>query len=394
VKIKDLKSTIISIPFAKSTFWPYGRWDGMTVLVIEIETDQGFIGLGESICIQNSAEAIKLFIDNTKPYLLEQDPFDTERIGKRIEGLGGWTFGRHFAGYALAGIDMALWDIIGKACNQPVYKLLGGKLRDKSEGFKFLHHDEPETMAVEAKEAVRNGYNTIYCKYTGIEHLREAIETIRSEVGDQPKLWVDFNGTLSPGFAVKFLKEMERYRIDIAEQPVLPSNLEGMAYVRNSVSSQILAHESSWTLYETLNVIKKEAADIISVEPRMTWGIMATKKAAAVAEAAGMPVIMHSFAELGVAQAACLHVIASTPNFILANQCMYDWYDDDYIKGGKMPFEGAFLRVPEGAGLGVELDREKMSKYHEMYQELGMFSVFGLNPEELRTAPPPLFPSY
>lgn len=394
MKIKNLKSTIVSIPFAKPTFWPYGRWDGMTVVVIEIETDQGIIGLGESICIQNAAEAIKLFIDNTKPYLLDQDPFDTERIGKRIEGLGGWTFGRHFAGYALAGIDMALWDIIGKACNQPVYKLLGGQIRDKSEGFKFIHHDEPEKMAFEAKEAVRSGYNTIYCKYTGIEHLRAAIEAIRGEVGDQPKLWVDFNGTLSPGFAVKFLKEMEHYRIDIAEQPVLPSNLEGMAYVRNSVSSQILAHESSWTLYETLNVIKKEAADIISVEPRMTWGIMATKKAAAVAEAAGMPVIMHSFAELGVAQAACLHIIASTPNFILANQCMYDWYDDDYIKGGKMPFEGAFLRVPEGAGLGVELDRQKMIHYHETYQKIGMYSVFGLDPEGLRSAPPPLFPSY
>lgn len=394
VKIKDLKSTIVSIPFAKPTFWPYGRWDGMTVVVIEIETDQGIIGLGESICIQNSAEAIKLFVDSTKPCLLNQDPFDTERIGKRIEGLGGWTFGRHFAGYALAGIDMALWDIIGKACNQPVYKLLGGKIRDKSEGFKFIHHDEPEKMAAEASEAVTTGYNTIYCKYTGIEHLQAAIEAIRSEIGEQPKLWVDFNGTLSPGFAVQFLNEMERYRIDIAEQPVLPSNLEGMAYVRNSVSSQILAHESTWTLYETLNVIKKEAADIISVEPRMTWGIMATKKTAAVAEAAGMPVIMHSFAELGVAQAAFLHVIASTPNFILANQCMYDWYDDDYIKGGKMPFEGAFLRVPEGPGLGVELDRKKMNHYHETYQKKGMFSVFGLNPEELRSAPPPLFPSY
>jgi L-alanine-DL-glutamate epimerase-like enolase superfamily enzyme len=394
VKIKDLKSTILSVPFAKPTFWPYGRWDGMTVVVIEIETDEGIVGLGESICFQSSAEAIKIFVDKTKPFLLGQDAFDTERIGKRIEGLGGWTFGRHFAGYALGGIDMALWDIIGKACNQPVYKLLGGKIRDKSECFKYIHHDEPEVMAAEAKEAVRQGYNTIYCKYTGIEHLKEAVEAIRGEIGDQPKLWVDFNGTLSPGFAVKFLKEMERYRIDIAEQPVLPSNLDGMAYVRNSVSSQILAHESSWTLYETLNVIKKGAADIISVEPRMTWGMMATKKAAAVAESAGMPVIMHSFAELGVAQAAFLHVIASTPNFILANQCMYDWYDDDYIKGGKLPFEGPFLRVPEGPGLGVELDREKMIQYNEKYKEVGMFSVFGLDPEGLRTAPPPLFPSY
>ena len=394
MKIKDLKSTILSVPFAKPTFWPYGRWDGMTVVVIEIETDEGIVGLGESICFQNSAEAIKIFVDKTKPFLLGQDAFDTERIGKKIEGLGGWTFGRHFAGYALGGIDIALWDIIGKACNQPLYKLLGGKIRDKSECFKYIHHDEPDVMATEAKEAVRQGYNTIYCKYTGIEHLREAVEAIRGAIGDQPKLWVDFNGTLSPGFAVKFLREMERYRIDIAEQPVLPSNLDAMAYVRNSVSSQILAHESSWTLYETLDVIKKGAADIISVEPRMTWGIMATKKAAAVAESAGMPVIMHSFAELGVPQAAFLHVIASTPNFILANQCMYDWYDDDYIKGGKLPFEGPYLRVPEGPGLGVELDREKMIQYHEKYKEVGVFSVFGMDPEGLRTAPPPLFPSY
>lgn len=394
MKIKDLKSTILSVPFAKATFWPYGRWEGTTVVVIEIETEQGIIGLGESICIQGSAEAIKSFIDRSKTFLLEQDPFDTERIGKRIEGLGGWTFGRHFAGYALGGIDMALWDIIGKACNQPVYRLLGGKIRDKSEGFKYIHHDDPDVMAVEAKEAVDKGYRAIYCKYTDIQHLREAIEAMRDSIGEAPKLWVDFNGTLSPGFAVEFLKEMERYRIDIAEQPVLPSNLDGMAYVRNSVSAQILAHESSWTLPDTLNVIKKGAADIVSVEPRMTWGILATKKAAAVAESAGMPVIMHSFAELGVAQAAILHIIASTPNFILANQCMYDWYDDDYIKGGKMPFEGAFLRVPEGSGLGVVLDREKMIQYHENYKKVGIYSVVGLEPEELRTAPPPLFPSF
>ena len=394
MKIVDLKATILSVPFSKSSPWPYGRFDGVTVVVIEMETDAGHVGLGESLCVQGSAEAVKSYIESTKPLLLGQDPFDTERIGKRIEGLGGWNFGRHFAGYALGGIDMALWDIIGKACHQPLYKLLGGKIRDKAEGFKYIHHDQPDVMAAEAQQAVRNGYKTIYCKYTGVEHLRQAIEAIRSQIGEGPKLWVDFNGTLSPGFAVQFLKQMERCRIDIVEQPVLPANLDGMAYVRNSVSAQVLAHESSWSLYDALNVIKRGAADIISVEPRMTWGVMATKKAAAVAEAAGMPVIMHSFAELGVAEAAFLHVIASTPNFILANQCMYDWYDDDYIQGGKLPFEGPCLRVPEGPGLGVALDQEKMRHYHECYKEKGMLSCFALDADKLLTAPPPLLPSY
>lgn len=394
MKITGLKSTILSVPFAKPTFWPYGRWDGMTVAVIEIETDGGVVGIGESLCQHNPAEAFKSFIDGSEPLLVGEDPFNTERIGKKIEGLGGWVFGRHFAGYALGGIDMALWDIIGKACGQPLYKLLGGMIRDRAACFKYIHHDRPEVMAVEAKEAVAEGYQTIYCKYTDIEHLREAIEAMRGAIGEGPRLWVDFNGTLSPGFAVQFLREMEKYRIDIAEQPVLPANLDGMAYVRNSVDAQILAHESSWTLYEAINVIKREAADIISVEPRMTWGVMATKKAAGVAEAAGMPVIMHSAAELGVATAAFLHVIASTPNFILANQCMYDWFDDDYIKGGKLQFEKGCLHVPDGPGLGVELDRDKMEQYHEKYKEVGTFSVFGARPGELLTAPVPLWPTY
>lgn len=394
MKITDLKSTILSVPFAKPTLWPFGRWEGMTVVVIEIETDNGTVGIGESVCQQKPADAFRNFIDSSKPLLIGEDPFDTERIGKKIEGLGGWVFGRHFAGYALGGIDMALWDIIGKACGQPLYKLLGGKIRDRAACFKYVHHDKPEVMAADAKEAVAQGYHTIYCKYTDIEHLKKTIEAIRGTIGEGPRLWVDFNGTLSPGFAVQFLREMEKYRIDIAEQPVLPANLDGMAYVRNSVSAQILAHESSWTLYDAMNVIKRGAADIISVEPRMTWGLMATKKAAAVAEAAGMPVIMHSAAELGVATSAFLHVIASTPNFIMANQCMYDWFDDDYIKGGKLQFEKGCLCVPEGPGLGVELDRDKVAQYHEKYKEVGTFSVFGARPDELLTAPCPLWPTY
>jgi len=394
MKITGLKSTILSVPFEKTTFWPYGKWDGVTVIIIEIETDEGIVGIGESFCILNMAEAFKIFIDGTKSFLVGEDPFDIERIGKKLEGLGGWGHVRNFAGYVLSGIDMALWDIMGKATGQPVFKLLGGTIRSEVECFKYIHHDAVETMAAEALEAVNQGYNTIYCKYTDIRHLEEAIEAIRGSIGEKPKLWVDFNQTLSPGFAVKFLREMEKYRIDIAEQPVLASNLDGMAYVKNSVSTQILSHESSRTIYDVLNVVKRDAADIISVGPRITWGLLATKKAAAIAEAAGMPVTIISAAELGVAQAAFLHVIASTPNFVLANQCMYDWFDDDYIKGGKMQFKNGYLQVPKGPGLGVELDREKMEHYHRRYKKVGECSLFGGPPDQLLKAPVPLLPSY
>ena len=393
-KITDLKSTILSVPFKTPTYWPYGRWEGITVVVIEIETNDGIIGIGESVCFQNPAEAFKQFIDAGKSFLIGESPFNTEKIRKKMQGFGAWNFGLHFAGYALGGIDMALWDIIGQSAGLPLYKLLGGKIREKSECFKYIHHGEPDVMAAEAETAVAQGYRTLYCKYTDIDHLKQAIGAIRCKTGRKPKLWVDFNQTLSPGFAVKFLKEMEEYRIDIAEQPVLASNLEGMAYVKQSTSCRILAHESSWTLGETMNVVKKDAADIISVEPRMTWGIMPTKQAAGIAEAAGMPVLMHSAAELGVATAAYLHVIASTPNFILANQCMYDWFEDDYIKGGKLPFNGPYLTVPEAPGIGVELDKEKVKQYHEKYLEAGTYTIAGMNRDEMRDASAPLIPSY
>ena len=183
MKITNLKSTIVSVPFKKPTFWPYGRWDGTTAVVIEVETDEGITGIGESICSQWPAEAFKKIIDSAEAALIGEDPFNTERLLKKIEGQGGWSFARHFVGYALGGIDMALWDIIGKACGQPLYKLLGGLMREKCEGFGYIPHDEPDVMAADAVKTVQAGFRTIYCKYTDIEHLREAIAAIRAAIG-------------------------------------------------------------------------------------------------------------------------------------------------------------------------------------------------------------------
>jgi L-alanine-DL-glutamate epimerase-like enolase superfamily enzyme len=377
LRITSVTSTILSVPFAAPTFWPYGRWDGVTVVVVEIATDAGITGIGESSCFQSPAEGFKSFIDAAGQLLIGESPFDTERLLSKLKGHGGWVFAPHFASYALGGLDMALWDIIGKAANQPLYRLLGGRFRAQAECSKYLHHDSPEAMAAEAAVAVAGGYQTLYFKYTDIPHLRTAVRAVRAAVGDEPVIWVDFNQTLSPGFAVQYLREMEPYGLNIAEQPVAAANLEGMAYVKNSVSARILAHESSWSLPDVLNVIIRDAADIISVEPRMTWGILAVKKAAAAAEAAGLPVTMHSSAELGIAQAAYLHIIASTPNFILANQCMYDWFAADIISGGKLKFDGPLLTVPEGPGIGVELDREAVARFHANYRKVGTYAITG-----------------
>ena len=393
--ITDIRTTPVSIPFTRSTRWPYGLWEGLTAILVEVETDEGIIGLGESVCLQDPASAAESYILACKPLIVGEDPFNSERLEKKIRGYGGWLFAPMTAGYVLGGIDIALWDIKAKACGLPLYKLLGGAIRKQIPFMKYLHHDAPEKMVEEASTAVGAGYETLYLKYTTIPELETAIEAVRRAVGAGSKLWVDFNQTLSPGFAVQLLRRLESIPVNIVEQPVLASDLDGMVYVKNSTTIQILAHESSWTLPDVFNVASRRAADIVSVEPRMQGSILAAKKAAAICEAVGLPVLMHSIGELGIAQAAYLHFLASTPNAILANQTMYDWLNDDIIQGGKMQIVGGCQDVPEGPGLGVQLDREKVAYYAENFRQVGKYSYFGgLGADRSPHVPVPLWPTY
>lgn len=183
--------------------------------------------------------------------------------------------------------------------------------------------------------------------------------------------------------------------MSIVEQPTLSSDIDGLKRVTDSTSVQILAHESSWLMSDVFRVAASRAADIISVEPRMQGTILAAKKAAAICESVGIPVLMYSIGELGVAHAAHLHFLASTPNAIMHNQTLYDWLADDIIAGGKMVLSGGRQAVPEGTGLGVELDSHKVAEYAENYRRVGKYSYFGgLESVKGPLLPVPLRPSY
>jgi L-alanine-DL-glutamate epimerase-like enolase superfamily enzyme len=395
LRITGLKTTLLSVPFTQPTSWPNGRWDGLTVVLVEVETNCGITGLGESVCLQDPASSTEQYIHGCAPLLVGEDPFDCERLEKKMLGFGGWLFAPQSFGYGLGGIDMALWDIRGKVCGLPLYKLLGGAVRKEISFMKFLHHDSPGGMADEAEAAVAEGYEMLYLKYTTIAELKDALRSVRERVGSEPGVWVDFNQTLSSGFAVRLMPFLEEMGVSIVEQPTLASDVEGLKYVTTSTSIQVLAHESSWSVSDVFTVVASRAADIVSVEPRMQGSVLAAKKAAAICEAVGVPVLMHAIGELGVAQAAHLHFLASTPNAILANQTMYDWLAGDVIAGGMAPLRGGRQLVPEGPGLGVELDRSKVAEYADNYRRAGKYSYFGgSHAAQGANRPVPLRPSY
>jgi L-alanine-DL-glutamate epimerase-like enolase superfamily enzyme len=422
MEITDLKSTIVTVPFKIREKTPKDRphytWSIMCstteglgldpVVLVEVFTNEGIVGLGEAPVVVGP-EISKEIVDSAKPLLLKEDPFDVERVMRKIYNRYGlYHFHQHVANYALNAIEMALWDIIGKTCRKPLYKIWGGAYRKKIPVFGDVRRDKPEIMAKQAEELLAQGFKTLYTK-VGIDPNQdvESVKVLRDVAGSQIEIRVDANQCWSPGGAVRIIKKMERYDIEMIEQPVLMYDLDGMARVRKSVNVPICTHESSWSFYEVLNIIKKDAADVIQLDPRFDGGLMKTRMAAAIAEAAGLPVVMHTFDELGVGTSAYLHVIASCPNFIFANQNYYYQLSDDVIKGKMLTLKDGFFELPEEPGLGVELAPEKVEKYSKFYEkELKGKSIpfkrlkwpgiyTGLSPRQSEDFDfVPLFPSY
>src|SRR5579863_9505116 len=198
MKITELKTTVVSIPFCKKYSWRLGESIGLTSVLAEIFTDTGHVGIGESPCFFPPAEGIKGAMDACTPFLLGEDPFDHERIYKRLLAYNGFYYDRVFAGFALSGIDLALWDLMGKAAGQPLFKLIGGRVYPEARFVCIVPLADPSKMADAAKKAVDEGCGTVYVKYDGDEQLLiDRLQAIRSAVGPAPNLRLDFNQGLS-----------------------------------------------------------------------------------------------------------------------------------------------------------------------------------------------------
>jgi L-alanine-DL-glutamate epimerase-like enolase superfamily enzyme len=154
-------------------------------------------------------------------------------------------------------------------------------------------------------------------------------------------------------------------------------DLEGLARVRRAARIPVAANQAAWLEFDVLEIVRRRAADVIVTCPHQLPGLLAFKKVAGLCEVAGLPIIKHSFGDLGVTTFAAAHVLATLPNATLANQTHYNLLEDDVIAGGPPEFAAGALGLPEGAGIGVELDPEKVALYEELYQREGEFSVYG-----------------
>ena len=370
MKITGLTSTIVAVPTHKtSTSQLYGATYRVAIIV-QVFTDEGLIGLGEA---PNpvGAEATKAIVDAAEQILVGEDPTEPEILKKKLYAYFNLTHLHiHAACWALNGIDVALWDLAGQACQQPLWKLWGGAFRKKIEFYGPVDRASPEDSAAAARQRVAEGFRTLYMK-VGFDEAGDlaCVQAMREAAGPDIKIRVDANQSWSAGEAVRIIQRMSQYDLEFVDQPVLMYNIDELARVRDSVDVPVAAHESSWTMYEALSVIKRGAADVIHVDPRFDAGLMGARLTAGMAEAAGLPVVMHDFANLGIAQYACNHLMAAVPNFTLANQGGMHELEDDVIEGGLRPLEDGCLEVPDGPGIGVRLDPDRLERYARFYEE-------------------------
>jgi L-alanine-DL-glutamate epimerase-like enolase superfamily enzyme len=339
----------------------------MTCTLVKISTNAGITGIGESLA-RLGPEATRAIVDKIlKPILIGADPFDVEILWEQMFSALR-TRGHHkgFMIEAISGVDIALWDIIGKATNLPVYKLLGGKAREKVEAYaSSLLFKETDVLVKEAVELVEEGYRSIKLKIgQGIQKDAHNVKAIREAIGDGINLMVDANSGFDAHNAIALGKELERHHVFWMEEPVPPDDLCGYQKVSRALTIPVAAGESEFTRYGFRDLITQGNIAIVQPDVARAGGISEVKKIAVLASSYNLPYCPHTGASGAVCVAASIQLSAAIPNFLIF-EYMYppNPLREDILKEPLLEVHNGYIQVPDKPGLGIELDEGKVAEY-------------------------------
>lgn len=335
------------------------------ILLVYIRTDTDLEGIGE---VNGSPDwsgetcmGSKDLIDShLAPRLIGEDP---RRIRHCMDRLSK-TFANPFA---KAGIEMGLFDLLGKAMGVPVYQLLGGSVRSRQLPLRFpIMPVGPTESADVVRRMVEEGFRTMKLKvgHDPLEYDLERIRLVRETVGPDIRITVDANGGWSVNDAIRAAPHLEEYGVAFVEQPVHRLDLEGLAQVRQKIRLPVMADESIFTVQDALRCIQLGAADIISVYPGKNGGLLNTMTIASLAESAGVQCAIGSNLEWDIASSAMAHACLAIPNICVeryAADIIGPVFHVEHASQPSLIGSPGFVHVPEGPGLGIELDEKQLA---------------------------------
>ena len=347
------------------------EWRNLTI--VKVETDDGLVGLGECRAL-NRTDGVLGYLSEAAPrYILGEDPFNIESLVARMFRE---DFGRagEITQTVTALLEVACWDIVGKALNQPVYKLLGGAVRNRIKGYAngwYTGERTPDEFHAAAKRALAKGYKAL--KFdpfgAGFYEMERAektfvislVEAVRDAVGPDVEILIEMHGRFNPVTAVEFARELAPFKPSWLEEPVPPENLAAQKKAADAIAPlgiPVATGERLHTMYEYRELFELQACDIIQPDITHFGGILNTKKLAAWAEAYYMLIAPHNVGG-PISTAAALHLAACTPNFKIQEH--FNDFSEAYVKKaapGNPEIEDGYFALPSGPGLGVTLDED------------------------------------
>ncbi len=366
MRIVEIEIIPISVPLRRAHKMGIGTVGKITSVLLLIKTDIGVVGIGEaspsSLFSYETQEGDAAILSKyIGPFLLNKDPYDLEAV---MSVLDKNVKGNPFAKTA---VDLAFYDIMGKTSGIPVYRLLGGRVRDEILMSWSLATSDIEEDIHEAEEMLQQGVRIFKIK-AGVlnpEQDIQRIRAIRKALGPDPDLRVDANQAWTAEVALRVIDAIADCNITFVEQPVPAWDLEGMRRVCAKSHLPIMADESVFTADDALRFINHDAADIIGIKVQKHAGLLGSKKIAAIAKGAGLRCYLGCRMQLSVGAAASIHLGISTPEITYGCEEFCQLLTEDVIVDNPLILEKGAFRPYEGPGLGVALNREKVAKYQE-----------------------------
>lgn len=369
MKITRIETIPIRVPLKPEFAIRSGRGGAHLVspfLLVKVHTNEGLIGLGEASCTprwsgEDQVTAAHLIRAYLEPLLVGEDPTEVEELAGKFR----LAFAANH--FTRAAVEMALWDIAGKAEDLPVYEMLGGKVREVVPTKWSVSGVEPEKAAEIASWAKQQGYNAMKVK-VGIDSAGDLarVKAIREAVGADMKIGVDANGGWTLAEAAVAIQKLTQFGIAFAEQPVAPEQPTQMAEVRRGSAVPIIADESVFTLKDARVVAALKAADVLSIYVGKAGGIAEAMKIAQFAQVQNLKCTVGSNLELGVGSAAMIH-LALASRGINAEEFPCDiigplFYEADIVREPH-PIKAGEVTANAKPGLGIELDDESVARY-------------------------------
>ena len=353
---------------------------GRKWLFLKLATDEGIVGLGERVSggVTDLAPQVALLEHLAEQFVIGENPFHVERIWQRMfASLHDYRHPGMDRTPAISAIEMALWDIIGKATNQPIYNLLGGQYHEKLRAYAYMPAEgvweNPEKAGDIAQKLLADGFTA--CKIDpfmplfplprdiplkDLKHAAKIFRSIRDAVGDELEVGIGTHGQFSTAGAVRAAKVFEEYEPMWFEEPVPPEMVEEMARVARQTSIPIAAGERLATKYEFAALIEKQAAGIIQVDVGQCGGILEAKKIAAIAEAHHALIAPHMYVG-PIAAAAAIQLDTCSPNFMIQEFNVGPLHHELFLE--PITVVDGYITPPKGPGLGLVLNDEVMKRH-------------------------------